>query len=685
MSLQSSNIRNIAILGHQGVGKTSLVESLYAVANKTEKGSIEKKTTISDFLKEEKNRLSSISTALVPVNYNGYKLNLLDIPGNDDFIWEALSITHSIKGAVVVIDATSKVQVGTIKHFKMLRKRNIPTLIYVNKMDKGNPDFDEIFADIVNNFGKICVPFTFPLGHNEEFDGFVNVVDLKARKYNGTECVDDVIHEDKKNRVFELHNTICEAVALTDDTLLDKFFGGEPLTHDEIHHGLRKGVLNGELVPIIFGSAQNNIGINTLLEMFIDYLPNPTDLKPYVGVDESGKEQVRHTDINEPFSGYIFKTTVDPYLGSINYMKIDSGVLHLGDEVYCPQTRETMKITSLFDLCGKTQTNIEEAIAGDIVGVSKLDNIETSYTLCDKANVIRYKEGNFPTAVAFKAIYLNDKKEEDKLAPCLQKIRREDPTIEIVRNAETKQLLLGGLSDSHLQFVLSKIKNDYGLNLQTEEPKVCYRETIKGSATAPGVYKKQSGGSGFFGVVEMSFEPCEESTFEEKIFGGSVPKNYFPAVEKGFKESLNQGLLAGFPVIGVKATLLDGKYHPVDSNELAFKMAASIAFKEAYPKCKPTILEPILNITVNVNNQYIGDVMSDLSSRRARVQDVVDKGDETSEIVALIPESESLDYVTQLKALTQGSGFFNRSFYGYEELPEQFKAKVIAECSLLKK
>ena len=685
MSLQSSNIRNIAILGHQGVGKTSLVESLYAIANKTEKGSIEKKNTISDFLKEEKNRLSSISTAIVPVNYNGYKLNLLDIPGNDDFIWEALSITHSVKGAVIVIDATSKVQIGTIKHFKMLRKRNIPTLIYVNKMDKGNPDFDEIFNDIVSNFGKICVPFTFPLGHNEEFDGFVNVVDLKARKYNGKECVDDVIHEDKKNRVFELHNTICEAVALTDDTLLDKFFGGEPLTHDEIHHGLRKGVLNGELVPIIFGSAQNNIGIHTLLDMFIDYLPNPTDLKPYVGVDENGKEITRNTDINEPFSGYIFKTMVDPYLGNINFMKVDSGILHLGDDVYCPQINETVRITSLFTMCGKTQTNVEEAIAGDIVCVSKLDNIETSYTLCDKNNVIRYKEGNFPTAVAFKAIFLKEKKDEDKLAPVLQKIKREDPTIEIVRNAETKQLLLGGLSESHLQFVLTKIKNEYALDLQTEEPKVCYRETIKGSATAPGKYIKHSGGSGFFGVVEMSFEPAEESTFEEKIFGGSVPKNYFPAVEKGFRESLNQGLLAGFPVIGVKATLLDGKYHPVDSNELAFKMAASIAFKEAYPKCRPTILEPILNIVVNVNNQYIGDVMSDLSSRRARVQDVIDKGDETSEIIALIPESESLDYVTKLKALTQGSGFFNRSFYGYEELPEQFKAKVIADCSLLKK
>ena len=654
MGFESKNIRNIAILGHQGSGKTSLVESLYSIANNVAKGSVDKKTSISDYLKEEKNRLSSISTSVVPIEHNGVKLNLLDIPGNDDFIWEAISITHSVKGAILVIDAASKVQVGTVKHFNMLKKRGIPTIIYVNKMDKGNPSYDEILGDLVSNFGKVCVPFTLPLGHNDNFDGFVNVVDLKARKYNGKECVDDEIYEDKKLKVFELHNTICEAVALTDDNLLDKFFSGEPLTHEEIHTGLRKGVLNGELVPIIFGSAENNIGLHTLLSMLIDYLPSPTDLKPYDGFDSNGKEISRKTDQNEPFSAYVFKTTIDPYLGTINYLKIDSGVLHLGDDVYCPQTRNTYKISSLFTLCGKTQTNVTEVVAGDICAVSKLDDINTSYTLCDKNNIITYKQVKFPTAVAFKAISLKDKKDEEKLNPALSKIMKEDPTIEIKRNVETKQLLVGGLSDSHLQFVFDKIKNNFGLDLILDEPKVCYRETIRGSAQAVGKYIKQSGGSGFYGVVEMKFEPAEESSFTEEIFGGSVPKNYFPAVEKGFNEALGQGLLAGFPVIGVKATLLDGKYHPVDSNELAFKMAAILAFKEAYPKCSPTILEPILKVTINVANKYLGDVLSDLNSRRAKVQEVNDKEDETSQIIATIAESETLDYVTKLKALTQG-------------------------------
>ncbi len=684
MTLESKNIRNIAILGHQGSGKTTLVESLYSIVNNTPKGSIEKKNTISDYLKEEKNRMSSVSTSIVPLLYKDYKLNLLDVPGNDDFIWEVISITNSCKGAVLVVDALSKVQVGTIKNFKLLRKRGIPTIIYVNKMDKGNPKYEEILDDLRSHFGKVCVPFTMPLGHNDNFDGFVNVVDLKARKYNGKECVDDEIYEDKKLKVFELHNTLCESVALTDDALLDKFFSGQPLTNEEIHKGLRVGVLNGELVPVIFGSANNNIGLHTLLNMFIDYLPNPTDLKPYVGYDENNNEITRKTDNNEPFSGYVIKTMVDPYLGTINILKIDSGVLHLGDEVYCPETKENIKISSMFYLCGKQQVNTNEAISGDIVAISKVDNLNTSYTLCSKNDYINYKMVKFPTAVCFKAISLKDKKDEEKLNPVLNKLKKEDPTLEIKRNVETKQLLIGGMSESHLQFVLEKIKNNYGLELLTDLPKICYRETIKKEASSVGKYIKQSGGSGFYGVVEMRFSPSEESKFEEEIFGGSVPKNYFPAVEKGFYEALQQGLLAGFPVIGVKGVLFDGKYHSVDSNELAFKMAAILAFKEAYMKCAPTILEPILKISINVETQYLGDVLSDLNSRRAKVQDVIDK-DDVTQIIALIPESESLDYVTKLKALTQGSGYFNREFYGYEEVPENLKNKVIETNSLLKK
>ncbi len=685
MVYDAKNIRNVALFGHQGSGKTSLVESLYNAINKGEKGTVEKGNTVSDYLKEEKRRLSSISTSIVPIFYSDCKINLLDVPGNDDFVGEEIAVAHSVKGAILVIDSQAKVQVGTIKAYKLLRKRGIPFIIYVNKMDKGYPDYEEILEDIYEKLGKTCIPFTLPLGHADQFDGFINCVDLKARKYNGKTCEDDKIYDDKKAKVFELHNRICEAVALTDDTLLDKFFSGEPLTNEEIHKGLRKGVLNAEIYPIVFGSAQNNIGINTLLSMLVDYLPSPTDLKPYIGVDDNGKQVERRTEASEPFSGYIFKTIIDPYLGQINYAKVDSGVVKVGQEVFVPNLNQNVKLVALNEVCGKNLQPIEEAGAGDIIALTKINELETSFTLSDKDNHIKYKEIGFPTAVIFKAIELENKKDDDKINSALVKILKEDKTLEVKRNVETKQLLLGGLSETHINFVLSKIKNTYGVELKTSEQKICYRETITKTATGNGKYIKQSGGSGFYGVVEMRFEPSEEISFSEEVFGGAVPKNYFPSVEKGFYEALTQGLLAGFPVIKCKAILVDGKYHPVDSNELAFKMASILAFKDAYMKAGPTILEPILSVNIYIDNAYMGDVLNDLNSRRGRIQNIIDKEDDTTMIEVLLPESETLDYVTKLKVLTQGSGYFVREFHSYEEVPGQLKEKVIKENSLLNK
>ena len=684
MAFDPNKIRNVAVFGHQGCGKTSLVESLYFADNKDAKGSVEAGTTISDYSKDEKKRLSSISTSIVPVYVGDYKINLLDVPGNDDFVGEAIAANFVIKGAILVIDAQARVQVGTLKTFKRLRKAGIPFMIYVNKMDKGYENYEEILDEIATKLSKNCVPFTLPLGHANNFDGFINCVDLKARKYTGKDCVDDVIHEDKKAKVFELHNRICEAVATTNDELLEKFFAGEPLTNEEIHKGLREGVLAGDLYPIIFGSAINNIGIHTLLQMFVDYLPSPVDLKPYVGKDDAGKEATRKTLLSEPFSGYIFKTLVDPYLGQINYMKVISGVLKVGQEVYCPNLNTTVRVSAISEPKGKDLKTLDEAGAGDIVALTKLADVETSFTLCDKDNHVEFKAIPFPSAVYFKAISTNDKKDDEKLGSALAKIVREEKTLELRRNVETKQLLLGGISDSHINFVLQKIKANYGIEINVDEPKVCYRETITREASGSGRYIKQSGGSGFYGVVEMKFMPSEgENEFTEEIFGGAVPKNYFPSVEKGFFEACNQGLLAGFPVVKCKSVLVDGKYHPVDSNELAFKMASILAFKDAYMKAGPTILEPILMIKIHIQTEYLGDILNDLNSRRGRVQNIIDKEDE-SVVEVLLPESESLDYVTKLKVLTQGSGFFVREFYAYEEVPSFLREKVIKDNSLLK-
>lgn len=675
------NIRNVAILGHQGSGKTTLVESL-AFTSKVvaSKGEIEKKNTISDYSPEEQKRGSSIQTAVVPLRYNDYKINLLDIPGNDDFISEAIGVIGTIKGAVIVIDASIGVQVGTIKHYKLLRKKGVPTFIFVNKMDKEDVDFEAVLEEIREKLGKEVISFCYPLGHEKAFDGFANAVDLKAHIYNGKECVEAEIYPDKRAKILELHNTIVEEVAKTDDVLLEKFFSGEEFSMKEIRDSLRIGVLKGELTPLIVGSATKNIGVHTLLNMFISYLPNPNDLKPLAALDENEKEKVVPTSLSEPFSAYVFKTIVDPYTGSINIIKVCSGVLHSGDEVYI--NGEVQKVSMLYEMCGKNLVSVPEIGAGDIGAITRLEKVKSGDSLSSPKAITIFKPVKYPTAVIFKAIVLANKNDENKLGPALAKLQLEDPSLEIKRNNETKQLLLGGLSESHIAFVLEKLKNIYKINVTTEKMKIIYRESIKGVAEGDGRYIKQSGGSGFYGVVKMRFEPSEQNEFAEEVFGGAVPKNYFPAVEKGFFEALQSGLLAGFPVVGVRGVLVDGKYHPVDSNEQAFKMAGILAFKDAYMKCHPIVLEPIMRIKVNADSAYTGNILSDLNTRRARIQNIEEKEHGSQEIEALVPEAEIVDYVTKLKSLTQASGFFNREFEGYEEVPEHLKDRVIAENKL---
>ena len=676
--MNTENIRNVVILGHQGSGKTSLVESLALQAKLIQaKGEVEKKTTISDYSPEEQKRGGSIQTSVIPLNYNGYKINLLDIPGNDDFISEAIGVTGVVKGAVLVIDASVGVQVGTVKHYNQLKKKGVPTFIFVNKMDKDDVDFEAVLEDIRERLGKEVISFCYPLGHEKAFDGFANAVDLKAHIYNGKECVEAEIYPDKRNKILELHNTIVEEVAKTNDELLEKFFNGEEFNLEEIREALRVGVLNGELTPLIVGSALKNIGVQTLMNMFISYLPNPNDLKPLEAHDVDGKEKVVPTDVKEPFSAYVFKTIVDPYAGTINLVKVTSGVLHVGDEVYV--NGATQRISMLYSMCGKKLDNIQELIAGDIGAITRLEDVKSGDTLSNPKAITIFKPVKFPSAVLFKAIVLENKNDESKLGPALAKLKLEDPALEVKRNNETKQLLLGGLSDSHINFAIDKLKSIYKINVTTEKMKIVYRESIKGIAEGDGRYVKQSGGSGFFGVVKMRFEPAQENCFDEEVFGGAVPKNYFPAVEKGFFEALQSGLLAGFPVVGVKGVLVDGKYHPVDSNEQAFKMAGILAFKDAYMKCKPIILEPIMRIRVNVESKYTGNILSDLNTRRARIQNIEEKDHGNQEIEALVPEAEIIDYVTQLKSITQASGFFNREFVDYEELPSYMADKVIAD------
>ncbi len=670
-------VRNVVVLGHQGSGKTSLVEAFASVALNRAKGSVEKGTTISDYLPEEKEKLSSVRLSVVPIEFNGCKLNLIDVPGNDDFIGEAIAAIGVVKGAILVLDAQTKVEVETVKHWNMLRKKNIPTLIYVNKMDKEFVNFEDVLADIRAKLGKNAIPFCYPMGHDNSFDGFINVVNLTARQYNGKECVDAEIYEDKRLKVFELHNTVVEAVAETSEDLLEKFFAGETLTNEEIHRGVRAGVLNGELIPVLVGSALKGITIHTALSMMIDYLPSPSDLNPIEGVDDKGNAVCVKTLDEEAFSAFVFKTTVDSFSGTTSIFKVNSGILKSGSTVFIPDLNKTVALNQIFTLQGAKQTQVTELHAGDIGCVNKVDGLETSMTLCDPKKIIKYKPIEFPTAVYFKALVTANKNDDDKLGTTLQKIMLEDKSIEVKRNYETNQLLIGSLGLGHLNFIIERMKNSYKLNVSVEDIKVVYRETIKQSAIGDGRYIKQSGGSGFYGVVQMEFKPAKENMFTEEVFGGAVPKNYFPAVEKGFNEACEKGLLSGFPVIGVHAILKDGKYHDVDSNEVSFKNAAILAFKDAYMKCKPVILEPIIEIVVTVSPDYTGAVLSDLNSRRAKIVGMDVNSAKNQKITALVPESEILEYVNDLKSMTQGSGYFNRSFNGYEEAPQYIQDKIL--------
>ena len=680
MSFTPESIRNVAVLGHQGSGKTTLVESLaYKVGLISEKGSIEKKNTISDYLMDEKKKQLSISSSIVPLVYNDHKINLIDVPGNDDFIYETIGITRLIKGAILVIDASRGVQIGTVKHFNLLKKRGVPIFIYINKMDKENVNFTELYEEIVEKLDKKCVPFSYPIGRKENFDGFVNVVELKARKYNGVTCEDDEIYEDKRQIVFELHNRLCEAVATTDDALLEKFFSGEELSRDEIRQGLRKGVLEGELYPIIVGSATKDIGINTLLTMLVDYLPSPADLKPYVATDEEGNEVEIKTEINSEASLYVFKNSYSSYQGLTSIFKVNSGVIKVGDEVYCPNNDKTYRISTLFEVVGEKLNPVTEVSAGDIGATTKLEDIRLSYTLCSPKRVIKYKQVNYPTATYFKALDFATKADSDKFFPSLEKIMIEDPSIELRKNQTTNQILVGGLSSSHLAYVFERLKNNYKINFTPVTPKIVYKETITKKASAEGRYIKQSGGSGYYGVVNMDFEPAEETSFGSTVFGGHIDKGYFPAVEKGFNEALQHGQLVGAPVINVKATLTDGKQHSVDSNEMAFKNAAIIAFKDAYMKCGPILLEPFDKITVNVSNDYLGAVLSDLSKRRGKIQSSEEDAYGNLDVVALVPEAEIQEYANELKAITKSTAFFNLEFYDYEKVPDLLAQKIIEE------
>ena len=661
----ADKIRNVALLGHSSCGKTTITEALLLNTKVTNRmGKVEDGNTVSDFDKEEKERQVSIGTSVIPIEYKDTKINFLDTPGYFDFVGEVYGALRVADSAVLVIDASSGIEVGTEKSWKYLEQRNMPRIIFINKLDKENIKFDELLDNLRNTFGKKVIPFTLPIGKGENIDGYMDI--LKGQSYIDSKPVDTF--PDTAAKAEELKAILMESVAETDEELLEKYFEGEEFTEEEIQTGLKKAVLEGELVPVIVGSAIKGLGADMLMNTIVEYLPNALDANSLKGSP------------SDSLSAFIFKTIVDPFVGKISLYKVMSGTMKKDTDVYNADTGDTERIGSVFSLRGKEQIEVSGVEAGDIGATSKLQNFKTGDTISLKSAPVSYDKIDFPKPCYFMAITGKTKDSDEKIGTGLQRLNEEDPTFSIERNIETKELVVGGQGNIQLDVIASKLKNNYKVDVELSPPKVAYRETIKGKSDVQGKHKKQSGGAGQYGDVRIRFEPSqEEFEFTEEIFGGSVPKNYIPAVEKGLRESLEKGVLAGCKVVNVKATLYDGSYHEVDSNEMAFKIAASLAFKKGMLEAKPILLEPIAKVEINIPDEYLGDIMGDMNKRRGRILGMEQQADGSQLVKAEAPMAEMYTYAIELKSMTQARGTFEVEFLRYEEMPNNLAEKVIAE------
>lgn len=675
-------IRNIALLGHGGCGKTTLVESmLFALGETKRLGKVEDGSTVSDFDKEEVARQFSIGASIIPLEYQGNKYNILDTPGYFDFQGEVTSALRVAGGAIIVVDASGGVEVGTEKAWLETEKRGMPKFIFLNKMDKDNIKFVELIDQLKEKLGKKVAPFEIPIYKDEHLQGYVDVVNHKARCFDGTKVVDCEIPAELEDQIAPIYEMLVEAVAESDEALLEKYFEGEEFTKEEIKAGLRHGVIAGEIVPVLIGSATQALGVRSILNLATEYLPTPKDMHDgkYVGKHPDNDTEISRTvDDGQPFSALVFKTIVDPFIGKISFFKVYSGSIKKDMEVLNTTKDETERITNISLMRGKNQVEVDHVGAGDIGAVTKLQHTETGDTLCDKANPIVYEGIKYAKPCLFMAVEPKDKKDEDKIGSSLHKLLEEDPTYTVERNRETHQMLVGGQGTMQLQVLVSKLKNVYGVGVDLVDQKIAYRETIKGKSDVQGKHKKQSGGSGQYGDVHIKFSPSsEEFEFGEEIFGGSVPKQYVPAVEKGLRDAVVKGVLAGFPVVNIKAVLYDGSYHAVDSNENAFKMAASIAFKKGMEAAKPVLLEPIMHVEVDVPDDYMGDIMGDMNKRRGKILGMEQAGNGFQKVIAEAPQAELFSYATDLRSMTQARASFSMSFDRYEEVPNQLAQKII--------
>ena len=685
------NLRNVGLIGHGATGKTSLAESLLFYTNNTDRlGKVEDGTTVMDYEQEEKKRKISLSTSVASFEDSNVKINIVDMPGYFDFQGEMAQGMRAVDIATIVVCAASGIQVGTEKAWDYCEKIKLPRAFFVNKMDRENANFDKVLDQMKEMFGTSVVPIQYPIGKESDFNGIINVISKTALVYNAktSKMETSEIPEDLKDKVEECKQMVMEAVAETDEELLDKYLNDGELCDEDIYNGLIKGCANGDIAPVLCGSAIKMIGIKSMINSIIKCFPSPEHSLPQKAINLSNDEEVFiNIDDDKPFSAFVFKTIADPFVGKISLFRVMTG--KISGEMTALNTNKDKqeKLNHLFFMKGKNQIPTQVISAGDMGAVAKLQYTATGDTLCSDKLKIMYDKINLPNAVMPMAILPKSKGDEEKISLSLSKLMEEDPVFKVERDVENAETIIWGLGETHLEVIANRIKSKFGADVVLQEPKVPYRETIKGSSDVQGKHKKQSGGHGQYGDVKIKFEPRQDGEldleFVDKVVGGAVPRNFIPAVEKGLRDCISNGVLAGYPVIGLKATLYDGSYHPVDSSEMAFKVAASIAYKKGLEAAQPILLEPFMSVQILVPDNYMGDVMGDINKRRGRVIGMEPEG-RAQKIYAEVPMSEMFTYATDLRSMTQARGVFTSEFLRYDEVPANEVNKILDETKKMR-
>ena len=676
----ANEVRNVVVLGHSGAGKSSVIEACLYFTKAIERyGKNNDGTTALNYDPEEGKRGTSVYCHIAPVEWKDKKINFIDTPGYMDYAGEEATGLVMGDNALIVVNAKEGVEAGTERAWReAVSKQKIPTIFFVNKMDVENANFDTVYSTLREKFGKSVIPFEVPIIENGVVVGSVNILRRKAWYYNDRNTAKEV-PSDLVGEVERYYNEIAEAIAMTDDELMEKFFSGETFDEHELAKGLRIGVRNGDIRPVYCGSAENQTGIERLLDLITEYFPSYAEKGRIQAETLRGDTVDMETNENEALSAFVFKTIVDPFVGKVSYLKVMSGVLNSDSQVYNSKKDVTEKVNQIYVINGKYQIGVGKLFTGDIGAVVKLQATETNDTLCTRSRVIKYPDIEYPHPMLGYAIHPKTKADEDKLSSGIHNLMLEDHTIKLVNNEETHEQVLYGVGDQHIDLILSKLKSKYKVEVTTEKPTVQYRETISAKAEAQGKYKKQNGGAGQYGDVWVRFEPTDsdDMVFAEEVFGGAVPKQYFPPVEQGLRDCMSKGVLAGYKVVGVKATLYDGSYHPVDSKEVAFKEAARLAYNAAMPNAKPVLLEPIGKVVVTAPEDYTGTLMGDFTKRRGIILDMGTDEDGLQVIRAEVPMAEMLTYATELRSMTQGRGCYELAFDRYETAPHDVAQKVI--------